>query len=236
MDIDSFRSLIEIQGLKNRQQVHLKNIGSQELRLTRLQEEREESQAQLTPLRQELSALEQKIQDYEGRLKKREAEMTRARENLMQAKTLTEMQNLEKAIKDAEIDTNNLSDDILTFLQTFEEKNKEQERLQNFLTGLSKTIPQIEQEVQSAIMIEKKEIQNYQTRIEALFDDVPSAKEIVLNCWKKNKKAVVSVDDQDTCECGIKVGRNMASQIEKARELFTCASCGRIFIPYKATH
>lgn len=232
---NDFRNLIEIESLKQRNNLQSLEISAELARINHLNqqlqnaiEETKKAQLEITHLK--LTSQLLVIQELETRLLK-------SKNQLKNSSTEKEQFALESQIKTTEhelsikenIYLNDLEkNDLLQIL--INEKNQ-------FIAGISKSIVEITNEVE----INKKKLQNIidqnNLRIKSLKEGlIPNLKNLYEEIEKnlKSKKAISYLIQKKCTECHIQVDTQLSMAIEECRTFETCPACSRFLIPESA--
>ncbi len=210
--------------LKGRNE-HLKAVKEQEMRIVLLNERKSEKMSQLSNLKEEYVKLQQALQDLEAKIKL----LSTQRENWIslggeEFKRLTMEEEISK-----------LEDSGLALLDQQTKNAEERNDAQTFLEGISRTISEIQGEVNLEITKHQEAIVQLDLRLEGIQDILPPEFKDALNKVLKKNLAhgpFTRVDAGSCLFCRYKISRIDESEIDMQKKLRNCPQCGRIFIPY----
>jgi predicted nucleic acid-binding Zn-ribbon protein len=128
-----------------------------------------------------------------------------------------------------------LEEQGLELLQELEVNEQELQENKTFLTGLKKTIQEIEQESQVEFQALNSEIKNLDLRIILLQEELPLEFRSILDkiSAKNLAHGPFTRIEQGSCYfCRYKISRLEESEIDMSKSLKICPQCSRIFLPY----
>lgn len=235
MFLESFRHLIEIEALKKLNLQNIKQIASENKRISDLDERRSKTLLQIENL--ELEEKNLNLPETLKNLDVFQARLTKLTSQLALSVTEKEQVAFENQIKLTKEEIEKLETIYFTNLEKSESIFEEIKDCRQFLEGSLHTLKEIKSEVESNIQNEQKIIDDRNLRVNALMELVnPSLKSLYLDLEKKFKpKSPVSfLIDKKCSECFMQVDSMLKSSLEEGRSIETCPACSRLLIPETA--
>jgi predicted nucleic acid-binding Zn-ribbon protein len=225
VSVDWFIKLKEIDSLTKMKNGHLKAKAEQEERIKKLSDRKDESLLQTAKLKQSLISINSEMADVEKKLKTSSEQKQR----------VMDIGGDEKKIVGYNSEIESLEEKGFELLGKLEETENELADTKTFLSGLEKTMKEIEDEGQSEIFKINNELNNICLRVNLLLEELPSNFKdlLVKTTAKKLAHGPFTRVDQGSCYfCRYKLSRLDESEIDMQKNLKTCNQCGRIFLPY----
>lgn len=233
MDKHTFLKLPLIFSLDREVGEHLKEIESEEARLTHLDKLKAERETHLAHteearkvVKKVLADEEKELFNMESNLKKAQAaEGAATNQNQLDAATKT-IQTLTPRIEESELL-------ILDQLEKIEELDKKIADDQKFLNGFNTTRTDIAAEVQKVSSEKQEEIKRLESSIDQLLSEIPTVdRELVLLSRKKFrfKQPLAKVMNGNCAVCGAMIDRMTQSQLAKFISIELCPGCGRMLM------
>lgn len=228
MSADSFFKLKEFDSLEKMKLHHQKQIQEQEERLSHLNNKRQERLDSQKQLISSLHALEQQYFETEKKLKTAED----------QASRLKDIGGDEAKIGHFQAEAAKLENELFSLLEQTEHLQQELNDTKTFLSGLEKTIREIENEVQLENGEHEKSIDQINLRLGLIKDELPTDFREALEKTLKKKLAIgpfTRIENGSCYFCRYKISRVEESEIDMQKMLKHCPQCTRIFLPYGAS-
>lgn len=226
MSVETFLKLKEFDSLSKVRINHLKALSEQEDRLSKLNERREANLMQTSILNQSNRDTQQELFETEKQLKI----LTEQKQRLF------DIGNADKAsLMQKDIDA--LEGKGFELLEKIEANETELADHKTFLTGLEKTIKEIQDEVKDETAKIQNEVKFIDLRLEGLKDELPSDFQALLTKTIAKKLAhgpFTRIENGSCFFCRYKISRMDESEIDMQKMLKTCPQCSRIFLPYGA--
>ena len=225
MNVEMFLKLKEIDSLNKMRISHLKLIEEQHARISKLNDRLQEGNVQTVKLKQELISANDKLAETERRLKLASTQ----RQHLM------DLGGDEKKIEQFQREIEQFENEGLELLGEVESIENQIGDNKTFLSGVEKTINEINQEAQPEVEKSQQELKNIDLRISLLQDELPEDfKAILTKITNKNlAHGPFTRIEQGSCYfCRYKISRVEESEIDMQKGLRTCPQCQRIFLPY----
>jgi predicted nucleic acid-binding Zn-ribbon protein len=235
MFLDSFRHLIEIQALKQKNQQNAAAITSENKRISDLEERRKRVLSDNENYKIEEKNL--KLVDSQNKIEDLQNRLTKLNSQLTMATSLPQEIAFKNQIHTIELEIKNLEDLYFLNLEKSDEiLNIIKENI-IFHNGSEKTLEEIRSEAKTVIASEEIIIKDRNKRIDALLEQChPSMKSLYLDLEKKfaPKIPVSYLIDKKCNSCHMSLDSNLKSTIEEGRVLECCSNCGRLIIPETA--
>lgn len=204
---------------------HVKNIHEQQERLSKLAAKKEEKLKGVEELRDHYLKLQNELAEIEKHIKSA----------TLQRQRLMDYGGDEKKIQAFTSEIADKEGRGLELLGELELNERDRSDARIFLTGIEKTITEIESEVKAEAAKEEEQISIIDVRLNGLKEDLPSEfKQVLEKLLSKNlAHGPFTRIDQGSCLfCRYKISRLEESEIDMQRKLKQCPQCSRIFIPY----
>lgn len=237
LELKDFTTLKEIQSLDNMISRHLDAIRNEESRkdhVLGLRQRRESEKVGFLQKIEENSALiglrEKELFDWEK--KKQQAER-----NLLHATDQKQVEALEKEIKEFSPKCEACEEEILELLEENEVLEDSVNEADEFLNGSLKTLDDISLEILEETKEERRQISNYENRIELLLKDIPKEllDSFLIAREKYRFKMPLSRIVNRSCEnCRFQVDSQTLSLVDQAKTISHCQQCERLLIPFDA--
>ena len=227
MSVEQFFKLKEIDSLTKMKNNYLTRKKEQDNRVSALNERRQEKVLQTTKLKQDLISSTQELGDLEAKIKS----------HAEQKQRLIDIGGDEKKIALFSDEISQLESKGLELLEKMEVIEQDMTDVKTFLTGLEKTISEIEGEVSLEVEKIRTELSNIEMRINLLMEELPSDfKALLLKITAKNLAhgPFTRIENGSCYFCRFKISRIDESEIDMQKNLKTCPQCSRIFLPYGA--
>ncbi len=235
MFLESFRHLIEIEALNRDNQVNQQNILSEKKRISDLVERR--SKALLSIEEEKLREKNLKVPEILHQIEDKQLRLSKLEGQLSLSVTQKEQLAFENQISV-------LKNEITVLEENYFEKLDESEHIleairewKKFHQGSEKTLIEIKNEVDQAVLEEESIIHNRQIRIDSLLDACHvSVKKLYLELENKFKpKSPVSyLIDKKCSGCHMQLDSQMRSALDEGRSVEFCPTCSRLLIPETA--
>jgi len=239
MNLKDFSNLIEIQSLQNHQKKHLDEIISQESRINSLIKKKNQTHLESTDIQTKVTKLKPLLIQNENSLNALEKRISSLKNNRMMVKTTEQLLAIDKELATVSSEKEKLENIILEQMETLSNLEDELGTFNSFLTGIDKSIQEIQAEANQAIKEENTQINNYQERISELTKNIPpEAKEIFSNINKIHlyNSPITLIQNNACSKCNYPIDRNMSSMIEKGTILEQCPGCQRLIAPRNAQY
>lgn len=226
MSVETFLKLKEFDSLSKVRINHLKALSEQEDRLSKLNERREANLMQTSILNQSNRDTQQQLFETEKQLKV----LTEQKQRLLDIGNADKANLMQKDIDELEAKG-------FEFLERIENNETELADHKTFLTGLEKTIKEIQDEVKEETDKIQNEVKNIDLRLESLKDELPADFQNLLTKTLAKKLAhgpFTRIENGSCFFCRYKISRMDESEIDMQKMLKTCPQCSRIFLPYGA--
>lgn len=224
MSVEWFLKLKEYDSLSKARINHLKTMSEQEDRLSKLNERRETALTQTLMLNQSNREVENELFEVEKKLKT----LSEQKQRFLDLGNTEKAETFQKDIDQAELKG-------LELLEKVESNQIEIQEIKTFLTGLEKTIQDIQSEVNLEKDRLKKEIDQIDFRLTGIKEELPEDfKNILTRTLSKNlvHSPFTRIENGSCFFCRYKISRIDESEIDMQRMLKTCPQCSRIFLPY----
>ncbi len=228
MTAESFLKLKEFDSLEKMKLHHQKQIQEQEERLSLLNNKKQEKLNSQKQLLNDLHALEQQYFESEKKLKTAEA----------QASGLRDIGADESKIQQFQSDAAKLENELFGLLEQTEQIQQELNEAKTFLSGLEKTILEIDTEVSGEREEHQKAIAQLDLRLVLIKEELPTDFREALEKTLKKKLAIgpfTRIENGSCYFCRYKISRVEESEIDMQKMLKHCPQCTRIFLPYGAS-
>lgn len=225
MSTEWFLKLKEYDSLSKMRNTHLKALKEQDDRLSSLNEKRHEKNLQTEKLKQELISEQQNYFETEKKLKSCEEQATRLRD------IGGDENKIQQYLKEA----TQLEDSLFASLEKTESLQGEIEETKTFLTGIEKTIQEIQAEVNSEKETAQKAIDQLDLRLKLIEEELPSNFQTLLKKTLAKNLAIgpfTRIESGSCFFCRYKISRIEESEVDMQQQLKTCPQCMRIFLPY----
>ena len=239
MNLKDFSNLIEIQSLQSHQKKHLNEIASQESRINSLIKKKCQTLLESTDIQAKITEIKPHLTSNENALNALEKRIGPLNSNRMMVKTTEQLLAIDKELATVTSEKGKLENIILEQMETLSNLEDALSTFNSFLSGIDKSIQEIQTEVNQTIKEENIQISNYQERISELIKNIPSeAKEIFSNVNKKHKyNSPITLINNNACsKCNYPIDRNLASLIEKGTMLELCPGCERLLAPHNTQY
>jgi len=237
MNIDDFKTIVEIANLDFKVTNHNKKIAEQNKRVEEIKTQRNEKE-------QLLSHSTEKLKESQGELKSLEAKIFEVEKKLSQGEDRLTIVTSEKQLNATQTEINtgkilkeSLEGQALELMEKIDFYQDENSTSKEFLDGSVSTLEEIENEVKDQVAKETKEIENLNKRIEALLETCPPLLKTPFLASRKKFKDDFSVawaEDGVCNRCQYAVSKNDQQNINRAINVEVCMSCERILIPKSA--
>lgn len=237
--IENFKVIKEIDSLDRDKKQLLDQINTQLLRLSSIKlriSDKEEEQAELisnsklmaknlTKLENELSALQQKLEN----------------KTAQKGQVFTDLQikALDKEIVTYSENIIICEDQLFECMESKESIDEKIEDSKNFITGATKSLIDIKNEVDQTNSKLNSKIQILNQRTDNLISTIPEDFKIkVLSLLDKNIKSTIltTIKDRACNYCRTSLATQFISEVEDKHSLKTCVACKRIFIPSASSY
>lgn len=225
MSADWFVRLKEYDSLTKMRLSHLKAIEEQETRLKNLNVKRQEHLLQTETAQRKLRELQQLYFETEKKMKTSEE----------QAQRLRDIGGDEAKIKAFVVEAAQLEDKLFVIMDEQEQLQSELEEVKTFLSGLEKTIAEIQTEVDLEVKDLRHKVGQAEMRIKLIEEELPPDFKSVLDRTLKKNLALgpFTRNENGSCFfCRYKISKLDESEIDMQKLLKTCPQCSRIFLPY----
>lgn len=232
MIIETFRNFIEIDGLRNKIAKHIAEIAGQEKRLIDTLSKKQKAISDIESKNDKIKSF--KLKELELSVADLEKKVSHFKEQMNQIKTQKELDSLNHEIKTSSETLAIAEKDFFEKIDIASKLEKEISDLNNFLTGIDVSITEIKSEVQSEIIVQQKEIDNFQLRINSLLDQVnPSYKKMYLELSERFKSTspTAFINGKNCSVCRINIDAQTINLVDHAKSLELCPNCGRILLP-----
>lgn len=237
MDINHFSHLKEVQSLDKMIKKHLDAIEGESSRKAQILKLRLRRETEKESLLIELNENTALISEGEKSLFDWDKKLAKANEQLPLAVSEQQVVGLQKEKDLSEKNVEKLQDEVLSLLEVQEQIEVKIEECDSFLLGSASTLKKIEEEILEVTTVEQREIDNYESRIKALLEEVPEPLNSEFKkAWKKHRfKSPLSRVMEGGCErCRFLLDRTTQSRIELLQTIEICSQCERLLIPYNA--
>lgn len=227
MNVEWFFKLKEIDSLSKMRISHLKTIVEEQLRISKLNDRLQEAIAQTIKLKHELVLHNDKFAETEKKLKTAS----------IQRQNLLDTGGSDQKIEHYTAEIERLENDGFILLSEGESLESQLKDNKTFISGLEKTILEINSEALPVIEKAQHEIKNLELRISLMHEELPdNFRSILTRVTNKNlAHGPFTRIEQGSCYfCRYKISRLDESEIDMQKELRTCPQCQRIFLPYGA--
>jgi predicted nucleic acid-binding Zn-ribbon protein len=219
--------LKEIDSLAKMRINYLKTKSEQNERLSKLNERQEAALMQTTKLKQETVSTHTQLAEIEQKLKS----FTEQRQRLI------DLGGDEKKIQNYQLEIAQLEEKGMETLLRLDEIEQELKDNKTFLTGIEKTIQEIQNELAPEFQKIEQELGNVDLRSNLLIEELPGEYKTLLQKTTAKNLAFGPFTriEQGSCYfCRYKISRMEESEIDMQKNLKTCPQCSRIFLPYGA--
>lgn len=227
MSVEQFFKLKEIDSLTKMKTSFLARMKEQDDRVSALNDRRQEKVLQTAKLRQNLISTTNELAEVEAKIKSHSEQKQR----------IFDVGGDEKKIAQFASEIEQLESRSLELLKEMEQTENDISDAKTFLTGIEKTISEIEAEVSVEIQNIQNELSNIEMRINFLMEELPSDfKSLLLKITAKNLAhgPFTRIENGSCYFCRFKISRIDESEIDMQKNLKTCPQCSRIFLPYGA--
>ena len=225
MSAEWFLKLKEYDSLGKMRIGHLKAIKEQEERLLSLNHKRQEQLDEQDQLKHELLSVQQTYFESEKKMNSCEE----------QAGRLRDIGGDEEKIKRYKAEAAELENSLFEMLDRIEVIHASMEDKKTFLSGIEKTIKDIETEVAAEVESHKKDISQVEMRLKLIEGELPDDFRSTLERTLKKNLAIgpFTKNENGSCYfCRYKISKLDESEIDMQRVLKLCPQCSRIFLPY----
>jgi predicted nucleic acid-binding Zn-ribbon protein len=232
MLIDTFRNFVEIEGLKAKILIHRSNIASQNKRISDMVSKRAEREAQIANCEFEIKNL--KIKDLEAQMSIYDSSLKKFQTQMDMVKNEKELNSLNHEISSIKVLIENLETLYFESSEKVETLNHKISECREFLKGSIDSLNEISSEAKAIISKEENEIQNFQMRIDAILEnEKPTHKKLYQEMEIKFKTTgpCSFINHKNCSACRINIDSVTVGNVENARSLEFCPSCGRILLP-----
>lgn len=143
-------------------------------------------------------------------------------------------ERIEQNLQSLKNQESKIEDDLLELIDQQEQKQLEITEIQQFLMGSTKTLNDIEKEIQEDILNENKQINSYQQRVDSLLEQLPHNWVTKYNHLQKKLKHIelISFIKNNLCsKCHLRIAPQEQNELEISNDLTLCSMCSRILIP-----
>ncbi len=227
MSVKPFLTLKEIDSLSKMRITQLNVKSDHEKRVQKLNDKRQ-------GIENEIGLLKKEIVQHQGLLGAVEDKIKTATQ---QKQRLIDLGGDEKKIQAYELEIKSLEDKGFEYLTLIDESESKIVDHKTFLIGLTKTLEEIDHEVQEDLTKIEADIKNIDLRLELLREELPAEFKTTLSKITAKNLALGPFTriDQGSCFfCRFKISRIDESEIDMQKNLKTCPQCTRIFLPYGA--
>ncbi|MBT3981562.1 MAG: hypothetical protein HOE90_09435 [Bacteriovoracaceae bacterium] len=237
--IEVFRSLKEVMALENKIKRHMDVIDEEKKRISFIENQRKLKQDKLEEQNKLTSSVRAKSTSDENELEKIDSQIERVKQRIPLLKTDTQIKATEQEAASLDEKKDQLETTLLEEIEQLEQLSDSIKEHENFLKGSIQTLADINKEVDEKTAKENKEINNLQTRVSALLEDIP------LQYRNKyhdvNKRYLfnnpLTSEENGICEiCQMQITSLQHMAIEKMATFEACSGCNRIFLPHKVAH
>lgn len=237
MIVDTFRNFIEIMGLRKKEAELLKEIASENKRISVLADKRTAIKQEIESLKDEQRQL--KIKEMELETNALTIKLNRFKDQINLVKNDKELQSITHEVSHHENLINELETKYFSALERSEQIDGIIKDHEGFLSGSESTLKEIESEVNGANQVHYNEIKNLNNRIQALLEsEKPANQKLYLEIEKKfASTSPFSYLNGKNCQtCRISIDVQTANNIEYCRSLEFCPNCGRLLLPININH
>lgn len=224
----------EIESLDRHIKEHLDHIQEQNKRIEFLNMQREQKTEASTETQETIKEKQTELTAKENELVKVDSQLEKTINNLSAVTTEQQLKSLEsEKLKFAEA-KDSLETEVFDLMETLETKAEELRELQEFLEGSAQTLKELEAEVHKSTTKDEIEIQQYQKRVNAIFNELqdPLKTKYGKARNKHRFKEPATYLITDNCpKCGLAVSPSKKNDILYLKSIETCSGCRRVFIP-----
>lgn len=227
MSVEWFSKLKEINSLTKMKEGLLKRKADEENRVSVLEKRRLETIEQSNRTKQQIVLVHDQMAELEKSLKN----FTEQKQRIL------DIGGDEKKIAHYSSEIDKFEEIGLEHLMKIEELETELKEAKIFISGIEKTIDEIQRETASEIEKIHHEVENINIRVNLLKDELPSDfKSLLVKITNKNlAHGPFTRIEQGSCFfCRFKISRIEESEIDMFKGLKNCAQCERIFLPFGA--
>lgn len=225
MSAEWFAKLKEYDSLSKSRMRHLASQQEQRERINKLSLQRNQRE-------EELAKLKSDYLERQGLLAEKESQIKLLSE---QRQRLLDYGGDENKVTELSDKINQLETDGFSLLEELESNEQEREDTRTFIEGITRTIGEIQKEVDEVVASAQQEIERLDLRLQLLHDELPADfKDRLSRALSKNlMHGPFTRIDQGSCYlCRFKISRIEESEIDIHKQLKNCPQCGRIFIPF----
>jgi len=233
MKYEDLHHLIEIQGLDSRIKLHMDQISSERKRVSTLLEQRKRRSEELKLNQIEYKEKKKQLHQLEQELSQTENLFQKNKDSQSNIKTQKELESLEQEFNALENKKEKLEEEVFIFLEAVDNLENNLSDHQNFLTGSSTTLQEIQDEVNRKTKDEEEKIEQYQQRIHALLNQCDlDAKDQFLRINERLRfKNPISITTGKQCgQCKFSLDQQTILEMDKCLHPQTCSNCGRFLL------
>lgn len=232
MIIETFRNFIEIEGLNKKIAQHIAEIASQEKRIK--DAEGKKLSAMMNIDQNNLRIKELKLKELELTVSGLEKKLAHYQEQMSLVKNQKELDSLTHEINSTKSQLTIEETDFFNKIDLVTTLENEILDLNNFVKGINESIDEIKKEVEIEISKNKKEIDNFQLRINSLLDQLnPSDKKMYQELAVKFKSTspTAFIIGKNCSLCRINIDAQTINLVDHAKSLEICPNCNRLLLP-----
>lgn len=231
MALIDFQNLLEIQSLELLQKKHIDKIEENNRRLTHITKLRAQKVESIVELNKNLAIEKELMANDEKELFIAEQKLSNTKEHLPMATSEKEVNALEKEIATLTPLIETLENTGLELLEKIELIEIEIKEGEEFLIGSKETYDEVKLEVDTENLVEEKELQNYQKRIDLI---VPEIEKIFWTSYQDSSKDhkyknPLTFLVQGKCQsCKFHIDTTSEKGIEAGNTTELCSGCSRL--------
>lgn len=234
MNLENFKSLIEVQSLEKSIQKHEINIDNHNKRIKDISNKRDDREKLLKESKETLANKKSQLAHEERLLAECEKQISKAEDYLNTATSQQQINALDKELSVLKPKQDQLEESGLNILDCIEQLEDDIINSERFLSGSIKTLSEIQGEVDSDIKNDQKEIDQYLLRINGLKSECP--KDLInvydlINKKYKYNNPLTFVKNNSCANCRFEVNRSVQMQVAKGNVIEFCLNCERIIAP-----
>ncbi len=237
INLQSYSLLREIQSLDVSIKKHMDRIEAEKLRLDQINRMRSTRTGEKEELLKSLEELSDTTAAKEKELFTLDSNLKQAKTNLSSAATNTQMEALEKQIRESSVQVDALEEEILNLLTNSEEIESAVNEHDEFLQGSLETLEVIKKEVNDIQKVEQLEIDKYHERIERVSQNIPENlfKSFQLARTKHRFNNPITKIKGNSCSmCRFILDSQTSSLVELFKTIEFCGQCERLIAPLEA--
>lgn len=237
LELKDFTALKEIQSLDNMIKKHLDAIKNEESRKDHVLELREKKESEKVGLLNKLDENRALISELEKELFDWEKKREQAETNQSKAFDQKQAEALAKEIGQITPKCEECEEKILSLLEENEGIEIKISEADQFLAGSLETLEEISNEIYEETVEERKQINNYESRVRVLLEEIPKDlhDEFLRVREKYRFNLPLARIVNKACEkCRFQVDSQTLSLVDQARLITRCHQCERLLIPFDA--